>query len=399
MRALILTCNTGEGHNSSAAAIKEAFDLRGIDCGIVDSLSFVSEKLPEFIRKCHVHIYRHIPRAFRNGYSYSEKHESVFSDQNLIYKCLASGADRLHEMVVRGRYSLLICVHVFSALMVTELRRRYRTDIETCYVATDYTCTPSTGNSELDHYFIAHEELIDEYAENGIPRSKLIPAGIPVRQEFYEQVRKEEARKQLGVPADRQSVLLMCGSMGCGPVEEMTRELAVRLPHKCDLTVICGTNEKLRKSLSKAAPEKVRVLGYSYQMPLLMSAADLLVTKPGGISISEAAAKRLPMLFLDVVGGCEYRNLQFFTARRWAETYDTPEDLAKRCTELIKAPSLLQMKSEVLKEDFRGKAAKLICDVATAEAWGQIQGRWSDYSGCLQEGEKIRQERCGQRST
>lgn len=371
MRALILTCNTGEGHNSSAAAIKEEFIQRGIDCDIADALGFISGKLSEFISNWHVRIYRYAPKAFRSGYSYSEKHESIFSDQKLLYKCLASGVDRMYGAVIHGRYDLLVCVHVFSALMVTELKQRYDIHIGTCFVATDYTCSPSVAESNLDAYFIAHEALADEYVENGIPRNKLIATGIPIRQSFHESIDKGKAKKLLGLTADQQNVLLMCGSMGCGPVEELAWTFLEKLPDNCLLTVVCGTNAKLLRSLSKIRSEQIRVLGYMKNIPLLMSASELFLTKPGGISITEAAAIGVPMLLIDVVGGCEARNLQFFTGQGWAVTGKTPEELMDKSIALLHDPAALQRKAKVLKNAFQGDPATRIYDAVSAWTWNR----------------------------
>jgi len=369
MRALILSCNTGEGHNSAACAIKEEFDRRGITCAILDALGFISAKLSRFVGGCHVQVYRHVPRAFRKGYSFSERHEAIFSEQKLIYRCLASGVRNLYDTVVGEKYDLLICTHAFSALMVSELRRRYDLNIGTCFVATDYTCSPSVAENDLDLYFIGHKSLLEEYEQSGIPRDKLIPSGIPVRRAFYEQLSGQEAKKRLGLAPSRRNLLLMCGSMGCGPVEKLAQALAEKLPENCDLTVVCGTNKQLYGTLSSVQSEHVHVLGYTDQFPLLLSASDLLVTKPGGLSITEAATKGTPMLFVDVVGGCEHRNLEFFLEHGWGETKPTVDMLAETSTRLLADPDLLSRRAGVLKEEFRNNSAKQICDALTQLSW------------------------------
>lgn len=360
MKALILTCNTGEGHNSSAAAIKESLNAHNINADIVDALGFFSARASQFISNWHVRIYRRSPRIFRNGYAYAEHHSVSLEDKNWPGKTMAGGAGHLYELILREAYDEVICVHVIAAQLVTELQRKHPLPCHTSFIATDYTCSPFTGDSTMDTYFIPHKALTGEFIEAGIPREKIVASGLPVRRAFQGQTAKTAAKKQLGLPLNLRNVLLMCGSMGCGPMEKLTRGLATALPDDAMVTVVCGSNEKLYASLSKIRATNVRLYGYTRGIPLLMDSAELFLTKPGGISISEAAAKGLPMLFLDVVGGCESANLNFFANRGWAEVPATPKRLIRRCAALLETPATLTAKTGLLKRDFRGDAAERI---------------------------------------
>ena len=352
MRVLILTCHTGEGHNSTAAAIQEGFQAWGVPCDIVDSLGLISPTASALISSGHARLYRYAPKMFGTGYQYAENHPSVFDEGKLVYKYLASGAKRLYALVQKKGYDLIICAHVFPALMAAQLRRRYGLEIRTSFVATDYTCSPITGECDLDVYFIPHEGLADEFAAAGVPRERLVASGIPVRQAFWQRGDREESRKQFGLDRFTRHALLMCGSMGCGPMEELTVAIAGALPADAALTVICGTNERLYNNLCKHGRDNVLILGYTQVVPLLMDSADLFLTKPGGISISEAGAKRLPLLLIDAVGGCEDRNLAYFTGMGWAETAENPEGIARRCLTLLDDAAALDTMSGALARAF-----------------------------------------------
>jgi processive 1,2-diacylglycerol beta-glucosyltransferase len=362
MRVLILTCNTGEGHNSSATALKESFFTHGHSCDIVDALCFISEKTSEFISGWHTRIYRHLPKVFGSGYSYAENHPSLFEDRKLVSKCLAPGVERLHTFLENDHYDHIVCVHVFSALLVTELRQRYGMLWGASFLATDYTCSPIVGDTDMDIYFIPHEGLIPEFEENRVPSEKLASVGIPVRHAFFEQADKPQAKKLLGIPADRRTVFLMGGSMGCGPIEELALALSEALPDDTVLMVACGTNEKLLNILRKKASETLVPFGYSDRIPLIMSGVELFLTKPGGISITEAAVKHLPMLLIDTVGGCEARNLDYFTAQGWANAAGTLDEVVLRCVKLLNDPAILDTQSQALCAAFQRNPAELICE-------------------------------------
>ena len=124
MQTLILSCNTGAGHNSCAQAVQEAYHSRGEICNITDSLQFISEKASTFISNWHTRIYRHAPRLFDAGYQRAESHEDIFCEGTPIYKLLSSGAERMYQYIRSAGYDNIICTHVFPALALTEMRRQ-----------------------------------------------------------------------------------------------------------------------------------------------------------------------------------------------------------------------------------------------------------------------------------
>lgn len=336
IKALVLSCNTGEGHNSVAKAIKECFDANGEQCDIVDSLKFISDRVSGFMSKGHVLVYRHIPVLFRKGYSHAEGHEELFEEDSFTYKLMAAGAENLYNYIVENGYDTVICSHVFPSLMLTEVLKEYKAELRTCYVSTDYTISPGTIESRLDGYFMS-DAVSAEQLEGQLDTGRVIESGIPVRQDFFRRVPKPEAKKAMGIPEDAKHILMMCGSMGCGPIKRLAQRLAESLDDGQYLTVVCGTNRRLENRLENRAEERenVRVLGYCDNIPLLMDSADLYLTKPGGISVSEAAVKALPMVLVNTVAGCEEYNLDYAVECGLAKTADTVEELAELCVRLI----------------------------------------------------------------
>ena len=361
MRLLILSCNTGEGHNSAARALKGYFETQNISCEIKDSLAFWAPEKSKIISKGHVFIYRKMPKLFGISYRFEENHPPKEGDESLIYDLVIRGCDSLYEYLTENTYDAIICTHVFSAMMITELKKRRKCSVKSYFVATDYTCSPGVSQTALDKYFIPHKKLIKEFCENGIPESKLVPSGIPVRMDFYKRTDPKEAKDLLSLPQDRKVVLLMCGSMGCGPIKTLAEYLPQQIPYNSLLVVICGNNRRLYKSLTKyPLPDNMRVLGFTSRMPLYMDAADLILTKPGGLSTTEAAVKALPMLFIDAVPGCETRNIEFFLKNGFADMRDSVLGLCDTVCDLLENDEKLKKMSAVLETEFAGCAAQSI---------------------------------------
>ena len=121
-------------------------------------------------------------------------------------------------------------------------------------IGTDYTCIPFWEETDCDYYVIPHEDLIDEFAKRGVPREKLLPWGIPVRQNFMKEWDKREARKICHIPQESKSYLVMGGSMGFGKIQIFVLELACRMEADEDMVVICGNNKKGRGCLGQSLP-------------------------------------------------------------------------------------------------------------------------------------------------
>lgn len=361
MRLLILSCNTGEGHNSAAKALKDCFSEQNINCDIKDALAFWSPEKSKIISKGHVFIYRKLPKLFGVSYRFEENHPPKDGDESLIYELVIKGCESLYEFLRDNPYDAVICTHVFSAMMMTELKKRRQCGIKSYFIATDYTCSPGVNQTAMDAYFIPHIKLTDEFAENGIPRHKLIPSGIPVRKDFYSKTDSESAKQSLSLPRDRKIALLMCGSMGCGPIKTLAEYLPQQIPSDSMLIVICGNNLRLYKTLTKyPLPGNMRVVGFTSRMPLYMDAAELILTKPGGLSTTEAAVKALPMIFIDAVPGCETKNYEFFLQNGCADMRDSVLELCDAVCDYLENPDKLKAMSNTLKSEFSGCAAHTI---------------------------------------
>lgn len=363
LRLLILSCNTGEGHNSAARAIKGCFETKGITCDIMDALAFWSPEKSKIISKGHVFIYRKLPKLFGVSYRFEENHPPKNGDESLIYELVIKGCDSLEEFLGENEYDAIICTHVFSAMMMTELKKRRKCGIKTYFVATDYTCSPGVNQTALDAYFIPHRKLTEEFCQNGIPEERIVPTGIPVRTDFYQKTDRARAKRELSLPQDKKVVLLMCGSMGCGPIKTLAEYLPQQLPSDSMLIIICGNNRRLYKSLTKyPLPNNMRVVGFTSRMPLYMDAADLILTKPGGLSTTEAAVKAKPMLFIDAVPGCETRNYEFFIKNGFADMRESVLGLCDAVCEYLEDGKKLKKMSATLNEEFSGCAVKSISE-------------------------------------
>lgn len=378
MRILILSCNTGEGHNSAARAVAEMLDRRGIEYDFEDALLCFSKTISKLVCKGHVTIYKKVPKVFGIGYRIVENHSPKQSKgkHSAMYSLLSKGSKKMYKLVSDGGYKTVISAHVFASIMLTKAMEEHPMDINTYLIATDYTCFPGVNECEVTGLFTPHPALTPDFLRFGIPEERIIPSGIPVRQAFFGEKDAAAAREKLGLPQDKKIVLLSCGSMGCGPIKKLAKQIMVDCSDDVMVVAICGTNQKLYRKLEKVARdhENLKVIGFTKDMPLYMDAADMAVTKPGGLSSTEAATKGLPLIFIDAVPGCETYNLAFFTENGFAETNEEISGIVALVKKFAENDELRREMSARLRENFDRNGAEIICDrmIKDAETAGVL---------------------------
>ena len=367
MKVLILSCNNGGGHNSVAAALREAFEAEGHVCEIADTLSFLSRGCSKVVAGVHSGVYRHAPDLFRAGYRHTERHRVMFQPGHRARRILDLGVGRLAACIRDGRFDAVVCTHVFAATMLTDAVRRHGLRVTTGVVETDYTNTPGVEASELDWYFVPSPVHRLTLSELGVPEEKIVASGIPVRRQMFVHHSQEEARRALGLNPARRQLLVVSGSMGCGPIPELIEAVLAKKDEDLDVTVACSTNERLRKELMERyiGRKDVHVLGHVEDMSLLMDTADVYLTKPGGISTTEAAVKGLPLVLMNTVGGCESYNLQFFQRAGAAWSGESVEQLADAAVCLGRSAALRERLKEGLTVIASGNRVERIVQAMT----------------------------------
>lgn len=349
MKVLILSTGTGEGHNSAAKAVKEQFDKNNIPCVMADALDFASEKAAKYGRK--VYIWSTEKKVFGGAYKAgraisSSRHKSPVYYANTLY------AGKLYDYITQNGFDTVVMPHLFPAEAVTYMMKKHHPRLASYFIATDYTCIPFTEETNPDYFFIPHEDLIPEFVKRGIPEEKLVPLGIPVSERFVNLPSGAECRERLGIDREKKCVLVMTGSMGYGNVESMVAKLWEKTGEDTCIYVMGGTNEKLKAALRKTYTKEKRVviLDFTDRAQEYMAAADVLFTKPGGLTSTEAVAAGVPLVHTHPIPGCEDRNVAFFTARGMSVSDKKEDEVIRKGLELLE--------SDIRREEMRSAQRK-----------------------------------------
>lgn len=391
MDALILSCSTGGGHNAAGAAIREELEARGHHVTMMDPYELVSHRLAQEIANIYVKMVQRSPHLFGFVYYLGSAVRHVPGKSPVYYANIAV-AKKLREYLDENPVDAIIMPHLYPAELVTYLKKQGEKLPLTVFVATDYVCIPFTEETNCDYYVIPGEKQLRNFMRWRIPKEKLLPFGIPVGRAFDEALTKRQAREALGLDADenKKYILLTGGSIGAGDIHKNICMLLNRLKKtRTDgqLIVVCGNNEKLYHQLEKeyitssfwkqklrkyakrhddgsawSKEGRVILLRKTKQMALYMRACDIFISKPGGLSSTEAAVAQVPYIHIRPIPGCETHNMRYFTKNGMSIGVRKPRwQLASAMGRLSKEENVKKMRQRQ-QEGVPRDARKHICD-------------------------------------
>lgn len=358
-KVLILTTSTGQGHNQAANSLLEAFEAENFTCIKHDFLEGNNKFLNDLI----VQGYEISASKFPKIYGWSYK----LTDHKFIYKFLPlvfKGTDKkLSNLIKTTKPDIIIGTHPFTVNIISRLKKKGM-DIPFISVVTDFKAHYTYVHTSVDAYITGSEFTKDSLIELGIDSSKIFSYGIPIRESFFE---RDETIHEIK-DDEYFSLLLMSGSMGLKNISYVLDEL-LKNKHKLRITVVCGKNKKLKESLLKKSEnnyvdKKLHILGFSNDIASFMEYSDLIISKPGGLTVSEAIVKNLPLIIPFAIPGQEMDNTDFLTSNGYAYYVNNVKEINNVIDKLIENPKYLIDVKENLKELSSTYSIKSIIDLA-----------------------------------
>jgi len=311
MRILILTVTAGHGHNTTARAMEEALSEKGADVVVLDMYKYISRVLYSVVDKGYLFSVKHTPRQFGRAYTNLEQREMPRKVLGILNQNQFL-AGRLAEFFVNYEPELIITTHVFGAQVLDVLKKQGHLRMPIMGIVTDFCFHPFWEDVSSVEYIVTPSELMRYAAERrGIPPQRLLPLGLPVSAKFRDMVCKQTARETLGLQQGKTTILLMGGSMGYGDMLYNVTQIDA-MGEDYQLVCLTGSNERLYQNLRQLQTRApLHVQGFTDKVALYMRASDCIITKPGGLSVSESLATGLPMILVSPIPGQEDRNAQF----------------------------------------------------------------------------------------
>lgn len=318
MKVMILSVTAGFGHHATAKAVGDMLAERGAEVRTIDVYEYINRAVKGTIDKGYLFSSKHTKELYRLVYALAENHGSSYftTPISILNIVNALGATKIARIVTDFNPDVLVCTHVFAAQLINEVKKRGLLSTTTIGIITDYTIHPYWEHVPYIEYIVTASELLHHRAlRRGVEPNRLLHFGIPIHPKFNHFISRESACEELGIDPNRHTILMMGGSMGYSNHRKLIQSLS-SVGMDFQLLVVCGNNKRQYSSLVRAlntytGPCTVHPYGFVHNVEVMMSAADCIITKPGGLTVSEALAKNLPMILADPIPGHEERNVEF----------------------------------------------------------------------------------------
>lgn len=347
---LILTGSYGGGHEQAARALEQAFNAvpDRFSADVLDVTSLMPQTLDALEKRAFLAGVTHFPSVYHFFYRCTQKNNPMSA---FIKAFTTTGMAKLIPIIESARPNLIISSFPPAAIMVSRLKRAgHFIDLPFLTVITDYSVHSTWVNAFTDAYLVASDEVRRRLIAMHVDPRRILVTGIPIQPDFSMKSKRALLRQKYGF-SDRDQVLLIMGG-GCGIFGHYTpflKQLENGHVDHLHVIVICGHNEKaveMFNSYSQTSKQDIRVLGFVNNMNEWMALADLLMTKPGGLTVSEAIASELPMLIYRPLGGQEMDNTKFLLRSGMSVAAFSAAELITMLTDLLQHPSALAIMRE-----------------------------------------------------
>lgn len=360
-KILILTANYGNGHMQVAKTLYDECKSQGFEHVVVSNLyqesnPIVSE-VTQYLYLKSFSIGKQFYRLFYYGV------DKIYNKRKFnIY--LKMGNKRLDELIQLHNPDIIIIT--FPMIVVPEYRNKTGKVIPTFNVMTDFCLHKIWVHENIDRYYVATDYVKQKLVEIGTHPSDVKVTGIPIRPQFEADVPKSMIYKKYGLSSNKKVLLIMAGAHG---VLKNVKELceALLLDSEVQIVVVCGKNAALKQSLSvleQAHPDQLKALGYVEQIDELFRVTDCMITKPGGITLTEATAIGVPVILYKPVPGQEKENALFFEDYGAAIVINRHEDILESVTNLLQDEEKLEtMKQNMKKLHLKQSSQTILEDI------------------------------------
>lgn len=371
MKIMIFYASYGGGHLSAARSIKQFIEQNypGCEVEMVDCMKYINTGIEKMTTGAYKIMAKEVPWAWGQIYKLSDKgpiyHISNFNNKVMSIK--------LNNLFKEHNPDIVISTHPFSTQMTAWLKQLKKTNCKLASVMTDFMPQNQwlVGHKYIDYIFVSNKEMKKKIIEKGISEDKIHVTGIPLSNRFLENFDREKIKQSFKLDLNKRTILFFGGGeFGLGK-DKTLRILESFLDNIGDLyqmVIISGKNEKMYERFSNLISEKsqennVLLLGYTNQVPELMAISDLVVTKPGGLTITESLASGLPIVAINPIPGQEEENAEFLEKAEvavWLRKHDEPDD---QIAVLLSNPDRLysmKLKSKLMAKK---NSTKNICNI------------------------------------
>lgn len=341
MKILLASVSIGAGHNRAAEALSVAFQQLApkIELKHIDTLDYLNPAYRKLYSGGYIALVKHFPKIL--GMMYKQSGKSTFTSPTARIRISADhfNSRKFTRLLNEYKPDIVVNTHFLAPELLASLKIRKKTNIPQVTCITDFTAHSFWINPYVDRFYVGAEIVKQELIKQKIPANRIRITGIPILSSFSHKSNRTETQLHFGLEPNTLSILMLSGGIGIGNITKMV-DIIRAIPIKCPVQyiIVTGKNAKLKKQLEQIAlgsQVPMHILGFTNEMHLLLDAVDMVVTKAGGMTISECLAKGVPMLIVDPIPGQEEKNTEYIVSHNAAVAANKLADMPQQLTYLI----------------------------------------------------------------
>jgi processive 1,2-diacylglycerol beta-glucosyltransferase len=316
-RVLILSASVGAGHLRAAEAVELALKQTAPSAVVqnLDVLTLTNRVFRKFYAQSYLDLVNKAPHVLGHFYDLLDKPSRSGRNRGDRFRLMVEKLNlkKFSRFLLQDHWDLVINTHFLPAEIIAALRKAGKLEVPQVTVTTDFETHRMWVNQPCDRYFTATDEGALYLQAWGVPAQDIVTTGIPVHPAFSVAKDRAALLAKHGLDGSRPVILQLAGGFGVGPIEKLFGAL-LQVEKPLQVVAVCGRNEQLKDdlaSLDKPARHKVKVLGFTKDIDELMAVADLVISKPGGLTTSETLARGAVMVIVNPIPGQESRNSDY----------------------------------------------------------------------------------------
>ncbi|GFN29875.1 MGDG synthase family glycosyltransferase [Paenibacillus xylaniclasticus] len=349
-RVLLLSEGFGSGHTQAAYALAVGIRLSSSDIQtrVIELGNFLNPVVGPLIVSAYRKTVSKQPKLvglmYRSNYHKSLNRFTQLALHRVFYTRTVQVIDQLKP-------DIIVCTHPIPNAVVARIKRLSQDDVKLCTVITDYDAHGSWVSQEVNHYLVSTPLVKQKLIDRGVEESRIEVTGIPVHPSFWQTNERSEVLTHFGLK-DMPTVLVMGGGWGLMDEEDLFNYMT-EWRNKVQIIICAGSNEKMKEKLlqnERFVHPNIHILGFTREVNKLMDVADLLVTKPGGMTCTEGLCKALPMLFYKPIPGQEEENCEYFVQNGFGEMLHHTETIDRWFNRIQDRGSFFEFREKLLKK-------------------------------------------------
>ena len=369
-RILIFYGSYGGGHLSAAKSITQYLEKTygDVELEMVDCIEYINRFLNKVSTGAYKQMAKNAPWMWELVYNHS-KDGALARITNTSNKIMSR---KLNSLLQEFNPDLVISTHPFGNQMCAILKRRGKIKCKIATTLTDFKLHNQWLylSEYIDYFFVSNQPMKDAMIEKNIPAEKIFVTGIPVSSRFLQTFNKEETFNEFGLSKAKPTILFFAGGeYGLGrDTTFMTLKALIRLFKDVQVIAISGRNRRMQRKFAKLiedtqASNRIKLLTFTDKVPELMNIANIVITKPGGLTITESLVSGLPIIIINPIPGQEEENAEFLVNHGAAIWIKKTDNIARKLKNLSRNPSDVELMIQKSKELAKPNSTKEICDI------------------------------------